>query len=388
MTLRAALISLPQPGEGEQPLIAGKSIAQRQLLFARECGCTMVIAHGGGASADALALREAVERSGMRYQAISNTHALAGAIAADDSLLVMQPALLPEARQALDLLRAEGDRMLVTSAGPGAAAGFERIDLDRAWGGAMTLPGRWLERLTSLPEDAAPHAALLRIALQNRLPEARLADATLDDGRWMLVGNAETAQWRETGWLRDQLGDPAPGAVSRSMARFAVARAGSWLLERKWARPAVLGLSTLVLGGSVAAAVYEQPIAAFGLAALSVPLLESFLALSRLAVAPFGRIRRLPWLRRAVDVALLVIGVLAIDSLWYRAAFPPFVLVAALLLLDRSAARVLIEPLRDRALIAAAIAGLCAVASPEIAIMLAASAVLATKLAHDAKDSS
>ena len=384
--MRAALISLPQPGEGAQPTIAGKSIAQRQLLFARECGCTMVITHGGGASPDAIAMRQAVEGSGMRYQAISNSHALAGAIAGEDSLLVLQPGLLPESRQALDLLRAEGDRMLVTSAGPGAAAGFERIDLDRAWGGAMTLPGRWLENLTSLPEDAAPHAALLRIALQNRLPEARLADVMLDDGRWMLVGNEETAQWREKGWMRDQLGTPAPGAVSRTIARFGVSRTGAWLMERKWARPALLGLTTLVLGGSVAAAIYDQPLAAFGLAALSVPVLESFLALSRLAIAPFGRIKRLPWLRHAVDAVLLVIAVLAIDSLWYRAAFPGFVLVAALTLLDRRAVRNFIEPLRDRALVAAAIAVLAAIVTPETAIMLVAAVLLAAKLAPEAND--
>ena len=107
----------------------------------------MVIAHGGGASDDAIALRHAAEKAGMRYQSISNTHALTGAIGKDDSLLVMQPDLLPEAKQALELLRAEGDRLLVVSAGPGTAASLERIDLDRAWGGAMTMPGSWLERL-------------------------------------------------------------------------------------------------------------------------------------------------------------------------------------------------------------------------------------------------
>ncbi|WP_340587603.1 hypothetical protein [Erythrobacter alti] len=375
------------PGEGAQPIIAGKSIAQRQLLFARECGCTMVIAHGGGASSDAISLRQAVEGAGLRYQAISNSHALAGAIGGEDSLLVLQPGLLPESRQALDLLRADGDRLLVTSAGPGAAAGFERIDLDRAWGGAVTMPGRWLEALTSLPEDAAPHAALLRIALQKRLPEARLADSILDDGRWMLICDAQTAELREKHWMRDQLGAPSNGAVSRTVARFAVSRTGSWLMARKWARPVLLAVTAIVLGGSVAAAIYDQPVAAFGLAALAVPLLESFLSLSRLAVAPFGRIARLPWLRRAIDAVLLVIAFLAIDSLWYRAAFPAFVLVAGLLLLDRRAVRGIVETLRDRAVVAATIGVVAAIFSPEVAIMSVVALLLAVKLAPDAKDS-
>ena len=386
--MRAALISLPQPGEGALPTVAGKTIAQRQLLFARECGCTMVIAHGGGASEDAISLRHAAEKAGMRYQVISNTHALAGAIGNDDSLLVMQPGLLPEARQALELLRAEGDRLLIVSAGPGAAASLERIDLDRAWGGAMTLPGSWLEGLGGLPEDAAPHAALLRIALQKRLPEARIADNLLDDGRWMVVGSEETAQWREKDWLRDQLGASPVGAFSRWIARHTVGRAGSWLMERTWSRPALLGLTILLLGGSITAAVYDNPIAAFGLAALSVPTLEAFLALSRLVIAPFGTIKRLPTLRFAIDAIILIIGVLAIDGLWYRAAFPPFVLVAVLILLNRRAVRSFIEPLRDRGLVAASIALLAFIATPEIAIMLVAASVLAAKLAPDAKDSS
>ncbi len=385
--MRAALISLPQPGEGAQPAIAGKTIAQRQLLFARECGCTMVIAHGGGASEDAIALRHAAENAGIRYQVISNTHALSGAIGANDSLLVMQPGLLPEARQALDLLKAEGDRLLVVSAGPGSAAGLERIDLDRAWAGALTLPGNLLERLGALPEDAAPHAALLRIALQHRLPEARIADTLLDNGRWMVVGSQETAKWREKSWLRDQLGDSSAVAFSRWIARQTVGRAGRWLMERRWSRPALLGLSSLLLGGAVAAAFFDSPVAAFGLAALSVPVLETFLALSRLVVAPFGKIKRLPLLRFGIDAALLIIGVLAIDGLWYRAAFASFVLIAALLLLDRRAVRSVVEPLRDRGLVAASIAVLAAVTSPEIAIMLAATVILAAKLAPDAKDS-
>lgn len=382
--MRAALISLPLAGEGAQPVIAGKSIAQRQLMFARECGCTLVIAHGGGASPDALALRHAAERAGMRYQAISTSHALLGAIGETDSLLVLQPGLLPEARVALDLLRAAGDRLLVVSAGPGTAVGFERIDLDRAWGGALTLPGAWLGRLTSLPEDVAPQAALLRIALQQRLPEARLADSVLDDGRWILVADADAAQAQEQGWLRATLGETPPVAPSRWLARQAIGRAGAWLSERKWARPAMLGLSALLLGGGVASAWYEMPVTGFALTVLAVLLLEGFLALSRLAVAPFGTVGKVLWLRRGVDLALLAIGVLAIDSLPHRAVFPPLVLIAALLLLDRGVVRPVIEPLRDRAVLAGAIALLANFVAPEIAIMLAAALVLLASLVPQA----
>ncbi|MDE1466636.1 hypothetical protein [Aurantiacibacter sp. D1-12] len=385
--VRAALISLPQPGEREQPSIAGKSIAQRQLLFARECGCTAVIAFGGGASDQAIALRHAAEKAGMRYQVISNAHALPGAIKDEDSLLVLQPGMLPEARQALDLLRSEGDRMLVVSAGPGTSAGFERIDLDRAWGGALTMPGAWLGRLTGLPEDTAPHAALLRIALQQRLPEARISEDLLDDGRWMVVADDATAQKRETGWMRSHLGESSPASPSRWSATQIVSRAGSWLLDRAWAKPAILGLAASFLGGAITAAIYEMPVLSFALAALSAPTLEAFLALSCLSVAPFGKVKRWPFMRRAIDATILASGFIIIDSLWYRAAFPPFVLVAALLLLDRGKVRSAVEPFHDRALVAGGLAVLSAFIAPEVALMLVATLVLAAKLVPDTVES-
>lgn len=378
--MRAALIAIPHPGEGVMPAIAGKSIARRQLLFAREAGCESVIAFGGGASPDGIDLRHAAERMGMKYQVISTAHALPGIIRDDDSLLVLQPGLLPESRAALDLLRAEGDRVLVVSAGPGAVAGLERIDLDRAWAGALTIPGRWLGKLSSLPEDVAPHAALLRIALQQRLPEARLADSTLDDGKWTLITSQEAAASRALAWQRTHLGETPPGAISRWLGKSLVSALGSRLLDLPYVRPAILALSAILLGGGVAAGFYERPVLGFTLTALSVPVMEVFLAISRLGVAPFGRLKRLPWMRMGVDLGLLALGIMAIDSLAHRSVFPPVVLASALFLLDRRALTQWIEPLRDRMVIAGLIAIVAAISTPELAIMLAGLMVLAANI--------
>lgn len=381
--MRAALIGLPQPGEGALPAIAGRSLARRQLAFAREAGCTSVIAYGGGATPDAIDLRHAAERAGMKYQVISTTHALPGIVGDNDSLLVLQPGLLPESQAALDLLRAEGDRVLIVSAGPGATAGLERIDLDRAWAGALTLPGRWLGKVAGLPEDAAPHAALLRIALQQRLPEARLADSLLDDGKWSVIASQEAARQRAAAWQRTHLGETPAGAVSRWLGRFLVTGPGRGLLESRFARPALLALAALLLGGGVAATVYEMPVLGFGLSATAVPVIEAFLAVAQLGVAPFGKLRRLPWLRRLVDLALAVQGILAIDGFHHRTLFPPLVLVAALQLLDRRKLRAWLEPVRDRMLVAVLLAVVAAVALPEQAIMFAALLVLAANLLPD-----
>lgn len=378
--MRAALIAIPHPGEGQMPAIAGKSIARRQLLFAREAGCDSVVAFGGGASPDGIALRHEAERIGMKFNVISTAHALPGIIRDEDSLLVIQPGLLPESRTALDLLRAEGDRILVVSSGPGTSAGLERIDLDRAWAGALTIPGQWLGKLASLPEDIAPHAALLRIALQNRLPEARLADSVLDDGKWTLISSQEAASARALTWQRAHLGEVAPGALSRWLGRNFVAGVGGRLMDVPYFRAVLLALSALLLAGSIVAGLYEMPVLGFALVALSVPVLEIFLAIMRLGVAPFGKLKRLPFIRLAVDGALLALGIMAIDSLIHRSVFPPLVLGAGLFLIDRRTLPQWLEPLRDRMVIAAVVALVAALATPELAIMLAGLLVLAANI--------
>ncbi len=378
---RAALITLPLAGEGPMPAIAGKSIAHRQLLFAREAGCETVIAFGGGGSADAIDLRHAAENMGMKYRAISNSLALPGIIADEESLLVLQPGLLPESRDALGLLRAKGDRVLVVSAGAGAVSGFERIDLDRAWAGALLIPGHLLGELGNLPEDVAPHGALLRIAMQARLPEVRLADSILDDTGWTIIDTPETAMARTATWQRANLESSPPTAPSKWLGKAIVTNLGTRLLDAPRTRPAVLALAAMLLLGGLVAGFYERPVLGFILIAVSVPVLETFLALLRLLAAPFGTVRRWPWLRRGVDAALLVLGVMAIDSLAHRALFPPVALVSALLLMDRRSLPKLMEPLRDRMVIAAAVAIIAAIATPEIAIMIAAMAVLLANIA-------
>ncbi|RJY08561.1 hypothetical protein D6201_03560 [Aurantiacibacter aquimixticola] len=367
--------------DGSVPEIAGKTIAERQLLFAREAGCEAIIAFGGGGSPTAIALRHAAERYGLRYQSITSAHALAGSIGSGDTLLVLQPDLLPEARQGLELIQAEGQRVLILSAGPGVAGGFERIDLDRAWAGVLTIPGNALGRLTALPEDAAPHAALLRIALQQRLPEARLADDLLNDGRWSVIADGEMARLREGTWFRTHLPAAVPTMPSRWLARELIAKAGVWLVQRRGSRFISGTLFGLLTAGGVAAAWLEMPILAFALIALGVPVGEAFLALSRLAVAPFGKIARLPKLRYLSDIALFVTGVLVIDSLAHRTFFPPLVLAASLLLLDRDRLPQPFAPLRDRGVMAGFLALLSTIIAPETSIIAVGACALLANVA-------
>src|SRR5690606_41703492 len=136
------------------------------------------IALGTGASSEAIALRHASEARGARFVSVGDAHGLLGAVPAGDELLVLAPELLAEDRRALEALE-RGTAILVLPAGPGVAAGFERIDLERAWGGALGLSGRLVERLSDLPPDSEATAALLRIALQARVAEQRLPEEVL-----------------------------------------------------------------------------------------------------------------------------------------------------------------------------------------------------------------
>ena len=172
--MRAALISMTGQPSGA---LAGKTLARRQLDFALAAGCESVIALGDGASAQAIALRHATEAAGARFQAIRDSHGVLGVVRAADELLALAPGLLPEAGGALAALD-KGAALLVLPAGPGVAAGFERIDLERAWAGAVVVSGAQVERLSALPADSAPASALMRIALQARVAAGLLPFGT------------------------------------------------------------------------------------------------------------------------------------------------------------------------------------------------------------------
>lgn len=377
--MRAALISIAaQPKDratGQAVAIAGQKLAQRQLGFALAAGCQRIIALGDGAAPEAIALRHAAEAAGARFQVIKGGHGLLGAVRAADELLVLAPGLLAEDPNALAQLE-KGNTVLVLPAGTGVAAGFERIDLERAWAGALIVPGGLVERLADLPDDSDPHAALLRIALQARVPERRLEEAVLGEGSWSLARDADTADELERTWLKRHLPVLPVGAVSARLSQFALRNLAGRLLPSPSALPVSLGGAIAALVAAVAIAWKWSPASGFALLAFG-GLLAAFAAeLAHLRAAPFVRetgrfnlLAALPWL---VDIALLGCGVAAIGGGWLQALFPPLMLVGGLhgtRIGDRK------DPgavLGDRPLLALVFAFAAAFGLAEPAIMLAA----------------
>ncbi len=387
--MRAAVISLPtQPslsGAWKEGLFAGKPLARRQLDFARAAGCAQVFAIGNGASPDAVALRHAAEAAGMRFQAIRDGHGLLGAVGAADELLVLAPGLVPEAEQALEAL-SRGPAVLVVSAGPALSAGFERIDRERAWAGALVVSGSCVERLSELPPDSEAAPALLRIALQARTPERRMAESLLEDGRWSMLGEGDNLVAREREWLARNT-PPAPAwSFRQRLADLALRPLAARLLATRRAGPAILAAFLLLLGAAVAAAAEGWAPAGFALVALASVAADLHGRFAALRDAPFGR-RAGKWGALPpllVDAGLAACGVLSIDGSLVHKLFPPLVLLGLLHIGRGEEERSPAGLLRDRVVVALMLAIGAAAGFTEPAIMLAALALVALDAARTA----
>lgn len=328
--MRIALITIAEnhEAEGAEALVAGRSVARHQLDFALEQGCGKILCLGHGAAPEAIALRHAAEAASVQFQVVRGVRDLPAAVRGDDQLLVLAQGLLPESRIAFDLLK-EGEGLLVLPAEAGWSAGFERLDLTASSGGAMVLPGRYVDRLDQLPDDAEPVAGLLRIARQAKLPERPLPEAELSVGRWQIVRTPEAARALEPSWLRRRL---PPCSAFRPTAWIAGAILRHYGGSLPGTRRSVGGLlagALVSLAGALVAGWFGLAVLAFALLALAALLIEASEALRLLGRSIFlARIessRLLFALRLMWDGALVAVGALAIEGSRAHRIFPPLV---------------------------------------------------------------
>lgn len=233
--MRVALLSMldsaGEPGNGHKAFIsfAGKTIAQRQIDLVLALGCERVVCLADNLGPGLIALQHEVEAAGARFHVISVPRALCGLVHAADELIVLGDGVLPLAEEARDIL-SKGNSVVVFPAEIGISAGFERIDLNYSWAGALAMPGQLIERLNELPQDCDGVATLLRIALQGKVPERALPDAVLGDGRWAVLRNDQDAAVLEPSWFRRFVPKTDGFAPGRWLASCVTARFGvSWL---------------------------------------------------------------------------------------------------------------------------------------------------------------
>ncbi|OYX66650.1 MAG: hypothetical protein B7Y88_02070 [Sphingomonadales bacterium 32-64-17] len=377
--MRAALIIMQPVGSEPAPSVLGRSLALRQLDFARHCQCDVLLLLARGVTAEANELRHAAEDVGMRVQLLGGADALSGVVQPGDSLLVMQEDLLPFCHEASSAL-AEGNCVIILDAGRGTRAGFERIDIDRAWGGALMIDGAALRRLSGLGEDFAPASALLRIALQQGVRQQRLDAGTLRSGEWQLVTSDEDAGQVEQLWLDHMLERPSLLRPTAWIAHRLLKPFAAGLASRPSTRAWVAGVTILVLLGALAA-VYMGYVAAGLGGILAATLLPEFVRqLAQVSATPSAPARNWPWLGWLVDGALVGALVLSVEAPWYRMAFAPLVAGAALLLLDRASGPKWLTLARDRGIVVAVALVASVLLPAEEAAMLLAALLMAVLL--------
>lgn len=330
--IRMALISMVQgPGGPALPLFAGKSVAERQLEFALALGCNAIICLSPTLEAREIALQHAAERAGARFHCTGDPHALPRLAGSAEQFIVMARGLLPLALEAYDLLD-KGNGILVLPSDSGVAAGFERIDLNHAWGGALSMPGRLVGEIAALPQDCDAVSALLRIAVQARLPEREIPEKLLVSGQWMLLRPGAELTEHESAWLDSRIARHGDGSFTGKLAGL-VARAipRAKVGGKRLATGLVLAVPLLAAGGAVVAS-------RFGMAGVGMLLLvpAAFsLSLAGLLKGlqgdtwaprkPAGRWRQA--LSIMLDIVLIFIIYHAISGTWNERIFPPLMLV-------------------------------------------------------------
>lgn len=364
--MRVALISMVERAGGEPGALAraslpfgGRTIAERQLDFALAWGAERIVCLAAGLDPKVMELQHAAEGDGARFNLVSGAPAMLGLVAAEDELLVLADGLLPLSQRALDLLE-QGRTVLLLEAEAGVAAGFERVDLNHAWAGALAVPGALVERLGALPPDIEPVSALLRIALQARIPERLLPEAVLGRGSWSLSGGAGQMAQHEAAWLSAQLPPVSAFAPGRWLVRGAVARAGANLL-RRGTRPALLGIAAAVFAaGGIVAAWQDWPAAGLLIAGLGWLAGEGAGGLRAIARAGIRRKEGPGWpwvaLGWGIDAAFVAILAFASALPVPQALFAPLVLLGLLRIAPRLVKGAPAAALTDRALLAVVLA--------------------------------
>jgi len=354
--LRVALLSITDTVSGEPQglrgylTIGGRSVARHQLGLALALGCTRIVVVTEALTGEVIALQHASEGAGARFHVITSAHALLPLVNADDDLIVLGDGLVALPEIALAHLN-DATGVLALPVEAGMAAGFERIDINHAYAGAMRLPGRVVAGLADLPPEWHAPAALLRLAVQGRIPLQLLPEAVLHDGRWTVVHSEAEAHTFEPVWLR---------LHTRSAH---VRSPGEWIAERtvQLAGPALLHAGTrpwvVALGGVVALLLglgsgwfgWRTP--GFGLLALAWTLARVAALITRIERQSLLETGKLPptgvWFELVIDVAFVMLAAwrseiptvsgVAMTAIWPFALmwFAPLVLMLLLHFLPR-----------------------------------------------------
>lgn len=223
---------------GERPAFrrfAGKSVLARQIDCAAHLGCERVLCLAGTQGPDLAAAKAHAERAGMRFDAVETIPRLSAQVTADDEVILIEDGILPDQAILVEALSTR-PAVLAFPEDPALELGFERLDANRAWSGALRTRGDCVARLSDLPADCDLASSLLRIALQSGTRVIELDPAPLADRTWQRRVDRQAAQSTEWRWVARQVkpasfAAPARAIVERIGLRWAHDAAGG-----RWAR--------------------------------------------------------------------------------------------------------------------------------------------------------
>lgn len=252
--MRVAVLSLieaagAEPGalRGYLP-IGGRSILRHQIGLALSLGCKRIVVMAEGISGELVALQHISEAGGAQFHVVATARALVPLLQPEDDVFVLGDGLLamPEAfRELLDA----GPVVLTLPVETALPLGFERLDINSAFAAAMRFPGRIAASLADLPPEWNAQSALLRLAIQARVPQRAAPASLLDDGRWSIVRSEDEAHGAERRWLRLHTDMASGGSISpgEALAMAIVRRFGPAILHAG-TRPAIVGLAAGLVG--------------------------------------------------------------------------------------------------------------------------------------------
>lgn len=379
--MKVGVISLAGPNGGELT-IAGQPIAFRQSQTAIESGCEVILAVAEAPSPALAAVQRYTEARNVSFCTVARTSAIAQVVRPTDDLLVFAPGIVAAERCLIELF-AVGPAIVVVSADEGVALGYERIDRDLAWGGALLVSAEAADLLSDLPAGADPSSALLRAALQKGAPTVSLPPDALRGGDWALVSDEADARHVEAGWLDRAAALPSWTAPSDRLAHRA---AQALVLKGGAATGWVKGLTAAGVAGVLfagAAGFSGRTILALVTMMVAGVVWATGAAAGRLArtAVPTHASR---WVERArvpaVDLALLASAASPASFGGWEAAFAAGVLISAQRLGEEKNALLPLCLLADRSLVLVPLAALAAVDRFAGGVAIIASAALALRV--------
>lgn len=341
--------------------VGGLTVARQQLGLALALECERIICLARQIDPELLELQRIAESKKAQFHAITAARGLAALVTAADELIVLADGLMVEPTAAVELLAA-GPGVLAQPIEPGLQAGFERIDLNTASGGAMRLPGRLVDRLTELPPDIDAISALTRIALQAGIPLRRIDLAGARSDPWLLVRSEDEAHVTEASWLDQRLPRAERTTPSSWLARILARAAGPALLHMRGGMAALWGGAGSLVVLALGAGWLGAPLPGLVLAALGWILFRTAEMLGGVArralLLPTPRFRASSAYPVALDLALILIAALGVAGPvagpLVAAAFAPAMVVALARIVPRAVAAPWTTWLEDRALLAVA----------------------------------